>query len=147
MIVIASDHAGFDLKQEIMAHLREQGVEFEDVGTFNRESCHYPVFAEKAARGVADGTWEKGILVCGTGLGMSMAANKIPGIRCALLSDCFSAEMARAHNDANVLCLSADFMSTKSIDRAVGTFITAPFMPKERYIRRNRRLDEEEIYG
>ena len=98
MIVIASDHAGFALKQEILAHLREKGVAFEDVGTYTTESCHYPEYAEKAARGVADGTYEKGILICGTGLGMSMAANKIRGIRCALLSDCFSAESRRKTN-------------------------------------------------
>ena len=79
MIVIASDHAGFALKQELMEHLRRIGQEFEDVGTFSAESCHYPEFAEKAARGVADGTYEKGILICGTGLGMSMAANALGG--------------------------------------------------------------------
>ena len=91
MIVIASDHGGYALKQELMAHLKEKGVEFEDIGTYSEASCNYPEYAERAARGVAEGKYEKGILVCGTGIGMSLAANKIPGIRCALLSDCFSA--------------------------------------------------------
>jgi ribose 5-phosphate isomerase B len=143
MIVIASDHAGFDLKQEIMAHLRERGVEFEDVGTFDRESCHYPVFAEKAARGVVDGTWEKGILVCGTGLGMSMAANKIPGIRCALLSDCFSAEMARAHNDANMMALGGRVIGPELAKRIVDTFLNTGFMGGKHELRVNMIRDLE----
>ena len=135
MIVIASDHAGFALKQELMAHLRDKGVEFEDVGTYTTESCHYPQFAEKAARGVAEGKWEKGILVCGTGLGMSMAANKIPGIRCALLSDCFSAEMCRAHNDANMIALGGRVIGPELAKRIVDTFLTAEFMGGKHAVR------------
>ena len=122
MIVIASDHAGFD---------------------FNRESCHYPVFAEKAARGIADGTWEKGILVCGTGLGMSMAANKIPGIRCALLSDCFSAEMARAHNDANMMALGGRVIGPELAKRIVDTFLNTGFMGGKHELRVNMIRDLE----
>ena len=128
MIVIASDHAGFALKQEILAHLREKGVAFEDVGTYTTESCHYPEYAEKAARGVADGTYEKGILVCGTGLGMSIAANKIPGVRCAMLSDCFSAEMCRAHNDANMIALGGRVIGPELAKRIVDIFLTAEFL-------------------
>ena len=128
MIVIASDHAGFALKQELMAHLREKGAAFEDIGTYTTESCDYPVYAEKAARGVADGTYEKGILVCGTGLGMSMAANKIRGIRCALLSDCFSAEMCRAHNDANMIALGGRVIGPELAKRIVDIFLTTEFL-------------------
>ena len=84
MIAIASDHGGFALKQELMAQLKKDGIEFEDLGTYTEESCDYPAYAEKVCRGVVAGTYEKGILVCGTGIGMSMAANKIRGIRCAL---------------------------------------------------------------
>ena len=128
MIVIASDHAGFALKQELVAHLRERGVEFEDIGTYTTESCDYPVYAEKAARGVADGTYEKGILVCGTGLGMAMAADKIPGIRCALLSDCFSAEMSRSHNDANMMALGGRVTGPELAKRIVDIFLNTDFL-------------------
>ena len=124
MLVIASDHGGFALKQELMEHLRARGVEFEDIGTYSEESCDYPVYAEKAARGVAEGKYEKGILVCGTGIGMSLAANKIKGIRCAVLSDCFSAEMCRAHNDANMIALGGRVIGGELAKRILDT----PFM-------------------
>ena len=128
MLVIASDHGGFALKQELMEHLRARGVEFEDIGTYSEESCDYPVYAEKAARGVAEGKYEKGILVCGTGIGMSLAANKIKGIRCALLSDCFSAEMCRAHNDANMIALGGRVIGGELAKRMVDLFLDTPFM-------------------
>lgn len=128
MLVIASDHGGFALKQEIMEHLRKKGVEFEDIGTYTTESCHYPEYAEKAARGVAQGRYEKGILVCGTGIGMSLAANKIPGIRCAVLSDCYSAEMCRAHNDANMIALGGRVIGAELALRMVDIFLTTPFL-------------------
>lgn len=128
MLVIASDHGGFALKQELMEHLRSRGVEFEDIGTYSRESCDYPVYAEQAARGVAEGKYEKGILVCGTGIGMSLAANKIKGIRCALLSDCFSAEMCRAHNDANMIALGGRVIGGELAKRLVDVFLDTPFM-------------------
>jgi ribose 5-phosphate isomerase B len=92
---------------EMKAHLDERGLEYEDFGTFTEESCDYPAIAAAAARAVASGAAERGILVCGTGIGMSIAANKINGVRAALCGDCFSAEMTRRHNDANVLCLGA----------------------------------------
>ena len=128
MLVIASDHGGFALKQELMEHLRARGVEFEDIGTYSEESCDYPVYAEKAARGVAEGKYEKGILICGTGIGMSLAANKIKGIRCALLSDCFSAEMCRAHNDANMIALGGRVIGGELAKRMVDLFLDTPFM-------------------
>ena len=120
MIVIASDHGGYALKQELTAHLKERGVEFEDIGTYSETSCNYPEYAERAARGVAEGKYEKGILVCGTGIGMSLAANKIPGIRCALLSDCFSAEMCRGPELAKRmvdLFLTTEFLGGRHADR------------------------------
>ena len=128
MLVIASDHGGFALKQELMEHLRARGVEFEDIGTYSEESCDYPVYAEKAARGVAEGKYEKGILVCGTGIGMSLAANKIKGIRCALLSDCFSAEMCRAHNDANMIALGGRVLGPELAKRIVDLFLDTEFL-------------------
>ena len=128
MLVIASDHGGFALKQELMEHLRARGVEFEDIGTYTTDSCDYPVYAEKAARGVAEGKYEKGILVCGTGIGMSLAANKIRGIRCAVLSDCFCAEMCRAHNDANMIALGGRVIGGELAKRMVDLFLDTPFM-------------------
>lgn len=127
MIVIASDHGGLALKRELMEHLRENHVAFEDIGTYTAESCHYPEYAERAARGVAQGKYEKGILVCGTGIGMSMAANKIPGVRCALLSDCYSAEMCRAHNDANMIALGGRVLGPELAKRIVDIFLATPF--------------------
>ena len=111
-----------------MEHLRQRGVAFEDIGTFTSESCNYPEYAEKAARGVADGTYERGILVCGTGIGMSLAANKVRGIRCALCSDCFSAEMCRAHNDANMLALGGRVLGPELAKRIVDLFLDTEFL-------------------
>lgn len=104
-IAIGSDHGGFRLKGKIVEYLRGQNIQFEDFGTFDEESCDYPVVAQKIAKDVADKKFDRGILVCGTGIGVSIAANKTKGIRAALCSDTFSAKMSRAHNDANILCL------------------------------------------
>ena len=104
-IAIGSDHGGYHLKEAIKQHLLEQGHEVNDLGTYDTQSCHYPIYAEKVARAVLNGDSERGILCCGTGIGMSIAANKVRGIRAAAVSDCFSAEYSRRHNDANVLCL------------------------------------------
>lgn len=128
MLVIASDHGGLALKRELMEHLRQKGVDFEDIGTYTPESCNYPDYAVKAARGVADGTYEKGILICGTGIGMSLAANKVTGIRCALCSDCFSAEMCRAHNDANMLALGGRVLGPELAKRIVDIFLETSFL-------------------
>lgn len=106
-IVMASDHAGFDLKNTLLELLKKDGYEIEDCGTYSMDSCDYPVFAEKACRYMLDGGAERCILVCGTGIGMSLAANKIKGIRAACCSDTYSAKYTRLHNDANVLCMGA----------------------------------------
>ena len=106
-IVMASDHAGFDLKNTLVEQLKNDGYEVEDAGTYSKDSCDYPVFAEKACRYMLDGKAELCILVCGTGIGMSMAANKVKGLRAACCSDTYSAKYTRLHNDANVLCLGA----------------------------------------
>lgn len=107
MIAMGSDHAGLELKREIMSYLDEKGLEYKDYGTYTADSCDYPVYGEAVARAVAAGECEKGILVCGTGIGISVAANKVKGARCALCSDCFSAQMSRRHNDANILAFGA----------------------------------------
>lgn len=106
-IAIACDHAALDLKTEIVKHLRENGVECEDYGTYTQDSCNYPDYAEKVCNAIKEGKSDLGILVCGTGIGMSMAANKCKGIRAACCTDTFSARFTRLHNDANVLCMGA----------------------------------------
>ena len=106
-IVMASDHAGFDLKNTLVEQLKNDGYDVEDAGTYSKDSCDYPVFAEKACRYVLEGKAALCILVCGTGIGMSMAANKVKGIRAACCSDTYSAKYTRLHNDANVLCMGA----------------------------------------
>jgi len=103
MIAIGCDHGGFALKQEVMRHLDELGLAYKDFGTYSEESCDYPIYGEAVARAVADGECERGILICGTGIGISISANKVKGIRAALCGDCYSAEMTRRHNDANML--------------------------------------------
>ena len=142
-ISLGCDHGGYALKQELMAHLKEKGVEFEDIGTYSEASCNYPEYAERAARGVAEGKYEKGILVCGTGIGMSLAANKIPGIRCALCGDCFSAKATRLHNNANVLALGALVTGPGLALEIVDIFLDTPFSEEERHSRRVSQLEEE----
>ena len=105
MIALACDHGAFDLKQAIMKHLEARGLAYKDFGCYDKSSCDYPDFAAPAARAVASGECEKGIVVCTTGIGVSITANKIKGIRCALLSDVMSARLTREHNDTNLLAL------------------------------------------
>lgn len=136
MIAIGSDHGGFALKQEILAHLRSRGLEFKDFGTYSEASCDYPIFAKAVARAVAEGECERGILICGTGIGVSITANKQPGIRCALCGDCFSAKATREHNDANILALGARVVGPGLALLIVDTFLDTPFSNDERHIRR-----------
>ena len=136
MIAIGSDHGGFALKKALMAHLEERGLAYQDFGTYDEASCDYPVYAKKVARAVADGACERGILICGTGIGVSIAANKIPGIRAALCGDCFSAEATRLHNDANVLCMGARVVGEGLALKIADTFLDTPFSQDERHIRR-----------
>lgn len=127
MIAIGSDHGGFALKQEIMRHLEDRGLEYIDFGTYTEESCDYPQFGAAVGRAVADGSCERGILICGTGIGVSISANKIRGVRAALCGDCFSAEMTRRHNDANILALGARVVGAGLALKIVDTFLDAPF--------------------
>lgn len=144
MLVIASDHGGFGLKQELIASLKEQGVDFEDLGCYDTQSVDYPVYAEKVCRAVLDGKADKGILVCGTGIGMSMAANKFRGIRAALVADCYSAEMTRQHNDANVLCLGGRTVGPELAKKIMEIFLNTPFSGAEKHIRRVGMIKELE---
>ncbi|MGI5977888.1 MAG: ribose 5-phosphate isomerase B [Oscillospiraceae bacterium] len=127
MLAIGSDHGGFALKEEIKKHLDEKGVAYKDFGAFTEESCDYPDIAEPVARAVAAGEFENGILICGTGIGMSMSANKVKGIRAALCGDCFSAEFTRRHNDANILTLGARVLGPGLALKIVDTFLDTPF--------------------
>ena len=136
MIAIGSDHGGFAMKQALMAHLEKRGLAYKDFGTYSEASCDYPVYAKAVADAVASGACERGILVCGTGIGVSIAANKVPGIRAALCGDCFSAEATRCHNDANVLCLGARVVGEGLALKIADTFLDTPFSNDERHIRR-----------
>ena len=126
-IAIGCDHGGYLLKQDILIWLEEHDYEFEDFGCYNTESVDYPVYAEKVARAVASGACDKGIVICTTGIGVSMAANKVKGIRCALCGDSYSAEMTRRHNDANVLAMGAGIVGPNLAERIVEVFLNTAF--------------------
>jgi ribose 5-phosphate isomerase B len=126
-IILASDHAGLELRQELVTALRERGVSFEDLGPTSRESVDYPDFATKVARAVASAPDTLGVLVCGTGIGMSIVANKHRGVRAALCTTEFEARMARAHNDANVLCLGQRVVGAGVARGILEVFLATPF--------------------
>ncbi len=126
-IAMASDHGGFALKEELKAWLAEQGHEVEDFGCHSTDSCDYPDFAQAAARAGASETCERGIVFCTTGIGISISANKVKGIRCALCSEPLSAEMTRRHNDANVLALGAGVVGPLLARQIVTAFLTHDF--------------------
>ncbi len=127
MIAIGCDHAGYELKCEVMKHLDEKGVDYIDVGCHSTQSVHYPVYAYDLCQKVVSGETERGILICGTGIGMSMAANKVKGIRAAVCSDEFSTEFTRRHNDANVMCMGARVLETEKAIKLVDIFLNTPF--------------------
>ena len=126
-IAIACDHGGYLLKQDILSWLEENDIDYEDFGCYSTESVDYPVFAEKVARAVADGACDKGIVICTTGIGVSIAANKVPGTRCALCTDSLQAEMTRRHNDANVLALGAGITGPNLAKRMLELFLNTEF--------------------
>ena len=140
-IAIGSDHGGFELKQEIIKHLTKKEIGFEDFGCFSEASCDYTDYGKAVAEAVASGKYEKGILICGTGIGISITANKIKGIRCALCSDCFSAEATREHNDANILALGGRVVGVGLALKIVDTFLNTPFSNEERHIRRISKIE------
>lgn len=137
-LVIGADHAGYQLKEKIKAYLKEKGHELVDVGTFSEECVDYPDFAEKVALEVAGESAELGILVCGTGIGVSIAANKIPGVRAANCSTVFEAQMARAHNNANIICIGSRVIGDAHAIAIVETFLSGRFEGG----RHQRRLDK-----
>ena len=138
MIALGSDHAGLPLKKEIMTLLDSMGLEYKDFGTYTSDSCDYAIYAQRAAKAVAAGECERGILCCGTGIGISMAANKVKGIRCACVSDCYSAKMTRMHNDANMLAMGA-----RVVGGDLGKMIAEIFLTTEyEGGRHQRRVDQ-----
>lgn len=141
MIAIGSDHGGFQLKEEIKKHLSERGLEFEDFGCYTEESCDYPEIGHAVAHAVADGKYDRGILICGTGIGISISANKVPGIRAALCTDCFTAEATRLHNDANILALGGRVVGPGLALKIVDTFLDTPFSNEKRHIRRIEKIE------
>lgn len=138
MIALGSDHAGLPLKKEIIDLLESMGVAYKDYGTYTTDSCDYAQFAQRAAKAVASGECEKGILCCGTGIGISMAANKVKGIRCACCSDCYSAKMTRKHNDANMIAMGARVVGVDLGRMIAETFLTTDFEGG----RHQRRIDQ-----
>ena len=145
MIAIASDHGGYDLKERVKKYLEENNIPFQDFGCDSKASCDYPVFGHAAAKAVADGTCEKGIVICTTGIGISIAANKIKGIRCAHCADCLEAEMTRRHNDANMMAIGAGFTGKNMAERMVEVFLTTEFEGgrHERRVNKMMALEQE----
>ena len=142
MIAIGSDHGGYELKLEIMKHLDERGLEYKDYGCYSADSCDYPQYGHAVAHAVADGVCDRGILVCGTGIGISIAANKVPGIRAALCTDCFMAEASRQHNDANILAMGGRVLGPGLALKITDTFLDTPFSNGERHIRRISQIED-----
>lgn len=141
MIALGCDHAGYELMQEVKKHLEERKIEFKDFGTDSISSCDYPVFAKKVANAVVSKECELGILICGTGIGISIAANKVKGIRAALCHDCFSAEATKQHNNANILAMGGRVVGAGLALKIVDTFLDTPFSNEEKHIRRISMLE------
>lgn len=142
-VAIGSDHGGYRLKQRVIRHLEERGIPCEDVGCYSTESCDYPVFGHAVAEAVAGGSCARGIVICTTGIGISMAANKVAGVRCALCGDSFSAKMTRLHNDANVLAMGGGIVGENLALEIVNVFLDTPFSGEEKHMRRVRAIEGE----
>ncbi len=127
MIALGSDHGGFALKEEIMKHLDEKGIAYKDFGTYSQDSCDYPVYGEMVGKAVVSSECESGIVICGTGIGISIAANKVHGVRAALCHDCYSAEYTRRHNNANVLALGGRVIGAGHALKIVDIFLDTDF--------------------
>jgi len=142
MIAIGSDHGGYDLKEKVIRHLESKGIECKDVGCPDKSSCDYPTFGKAAAQAVASGECEKGIVICTTGIGISIAANKVKGVRCALCGDVLSAKMTRLHNNANMLAMGAGIVGENLALEIVDTFLGTEFSGEERHSRRIALIEE-----
>lgn len=142
MIAIGCDQGGYILKQEVMKHLEEKNIEYKDFGSYNEDSVDYPEYAKKVCNSIKSGESELGILICGTGIGISIAANKIKGIRAALCTDCFMAEATRLHNNANVLAMGGRVVGPGLALKIVDTFLETGFSNEERHMRRINKIED-----
>lgn len=142
MIALGSDHGGYDLKCRIMEYLKNNGIEYRDFGCYDKNSCDYPDFGKAAARAVAAGECDRGIVVCTTGIGISIAANKVPGVRCAVCTDSYLAKMTRLHNNANMLALGGGIIGENLAVDIVDTFLNTEFSQGENHVRRVGKLEE-----
>ncbi len=136
MIAIGCDHGGFELKEKVVAYLKEHNLEYKDFGCYGKDSCDYPIFGRAAAEAVANGECDRGIVICTTGIGISMVANKVKGVRCALCADTHSAKMTRLHNDANVLAMGAAIVGEGLAMSILETFLNTEFSGEEKHVRR-----------
>lgn len=142
MIAIGSDHGGYDLRVLIMKHLEERGLEYKDFGCPDKSSCDYPEYGRVVAKAVASGECDRGIVICTTGIGISITANKEKGIRCALCGDVLSAELTRLHNNANVLAMGAGIVGPNLAIKITDTFLDTPFSNEERHQRRIDKIEQ-----
>ncbi len=136
MIAIGSDHGGYDLKVKVIDFLQKKGYEVKDYGTYDKSSCDYPVYGKAVAQAVADGSAEKGVVICTTGIGISITANKVPGIRCSLCTSVTQAKLTRLHNDSNVLALGAGVTGENLALDIVDAYFSTDFSNEERHQRR-----------
>jgi len=142
MIAIGCDHGGYDLKEKVIRYLQDKGMEVKDEGCYSKESCDYPAIGRSVGEAVASGVCEKGIVICTTGIGISIAANKVKGVRCALCNDTLSAKMTRLHNDANVLSMGAGIIGENLALEIVEIFLNTQFTGEERHIRRIAQIEQ-----
>ena len=143
-IAIGCDHAGYNIKNAVIKHVEEKGYEVVDVGTYSTDSCHYPVYASAACKKIIEGECQLGILICGTGIGMSIAANKHKGIRAACCSDVFSARLTREHNDANMLCFGERVVGIGTAIDLVDAFLDAKYLNNGNHVTRVAMLSDIE---
>ncbi len=142
MIALGCDHGGFTLKQEVISYLEASKLEFKDYGCFSEDACDYPVYGKAVANAVASGECDKGIIICGTGIGISISANKVKGIRAALCSDCFSAEATRLHNDANIVAIGARVVGPGLAVKIIDTFLNTEFSGEDRHKQRISQIED-----
>lgn len=143
MIAIASDHGGFALKEKVKEFLEKKGLEYKDFGCYDTASCDYPDYAKPAAKAVASGECEKGIVICTTGIGVSICANKVPGVRCALCSDPVTARLTRQHNDTNVVAIGAGVVGELLALEIIDIFLSTEFSNEPRHMRRVEKMEQD----
>ncbi|MBQ7839178.1 MAG: ribose 5-phosphate isomerase B [Lachnospiraceae bacterium] len=141
MIALACDHGGYDLKCQVIRHLEERGLEYKDFGCYSKESCDYPDFGRPAAEAVAKGECDRGVVICTTGIGISIVANKVKGVRCALCADTLSARLTREHNNANMLAMGAGIVGPNLAISILDTFLDTAFSEEEKHARRVGKIE------